>query len=113
MTEIQGRCHPKFARVRDAFAKEFADGNELGAALCAHARRASRSSISGPASRTPQRTQPLAARHARRTSTRRPRASPRSPRTGWSTRAVLDLDAPVARYWPEFAQAGKAALPVR
>ena len=25
----------------------------------------------------------------------------------------LDLDAPVARYWPEFAQAGKAGLPVR
>ena len=25
----------------------------------------------------------------------------------------LDLDAPVARYWPEFAQAGKARLPVR
>jgi CubicO group peptidase (beta-lactamase class C family) len=33
-TEIQGRCHPKFTRVRDAFAKEFADGNELGASLC-------------------------------------------------------------------------------
>jgi CubicO group peptidase (beta-lactamase class C family) len=25
----------------------------------------------------------------------------------------LDLDAPVATYWPEFAQAGKATLPVR
>ena len=25
----------------------------------------------------------------------------------------LDLDAPVARYWPEFAQAGKAHVPVR
>jgi CubicO group peptidase (beta-lactamase class C family) len=25
----------------------------------------------------------------------------------------LDLDAPVARYWPEFAQAGKERLPVR
>jgi CubicO group peptidase (beta-lactamase class C family) len=25
----------------------------------------------------------------------------------------LDLDAPVARYWPEFAQAGKAQVPVR
>src|SRR5262245_11048110 len=25
----------------------------------------------------------------------------------------VDLDAPVARYWPEFAQAGKAKLPVR
>src|SRR5262249_47248450 len=26
---------------------------------------------------------------------------------------LVDLDAPVARYWPEFAQAGKARLPVR
>src|SRR6202008_1911756 len=26
---------------------------------------------------------------------------------------AVDLDAPVARYWPEFAQAGKANLPVR
>jgi CubicO group peptidase (beta-lactamase class C family) len=26
---------------------------------------------------------------------------------------LLDLDAPVAKYWPEFAQAGKEALPVR
>jgi CubicO group peptidase (beta-lactamase class C family) len=28
-------------------------------------------------------------------------------------RGLLDLDAPVAEYWPEFAQAGKAQLPVR
>jgi CubicO group peptidase (beta-lactamase class C family) len=28
-------------------------------------------------------------------------------------RGVVDLDAPVARYWPEFAAAGKDALPVR
>jgi CubicO group peptidase (beta-lactamase class C family) len=28
-------------------------------------------------------------------------------------REQLDLDAPVATYWPEFAQAGKASLPVR
>jgi CubicO group peptidase (beta-lactamase class C family) len=26
---------------------------------------------------------------------------------------VLDLDAPIARYWPEFARAGKADIPVR
>ncbi len=26
---------------------------------------------------------------------------------------LLELDAPVARYWPEFAQAGKARIPVR
>ena len=28
-------------------------------------------------------------------------------------RGLLDVDAPVARYWPEFAQAGKENLPVR
>jgi CubicO group peptidase (beta-lactamase class C family) len=28
-------------------------------------------------------------------------------------RGQLDLDAPVARYWPEFAAAGKATMPVR
>lgn len=28
-------------------------------------------------------------------------------------RGLLDLDAPVASYWPEFAQAGKQTLPVR
>jgi CubicO group peptidase (beta-lactamase class C family) len=28
-------------------------------------------------------------------------------------RGELDIDAPVAKYWPEFAQAGKGAIPVR
>ncbi|MGK2964707.1 MAG: serine hydrolase domain-containing protein, partial [Tepidiformaceae bacterium] len=28
-------------------------------------------------------------------------------------RGLVELDAPVARYWPEFAQAGKADVPVR
>jgi len=28
-------------------------------------------------------------------------------------RGAVDLDAPVARYWPEFGQAGKAEIPVR
>src|SRR4051812_28834612 len=28
-------------------------------------------------------------------------------------RGLIDLDAPVATYWPEFAQAGKADIPVR
>ena len=30
-----------------------------------------------------------------------------------AARGALDLDAPVARYWPEFAAAGKEDLPVR
>src|SRR6266699_422672 len=30
-----------------------------------------------------------------------------------ASRGLLDLDAPVARYWPEFGQAGKEAIPVK
>jgi CubicO group peptidase (beta-lactamase class C family) len=30
-----------------------------------------------------------------------------------ASRGALDLDAPVARYWPEFAAAGKERIPVR
>ena len=31
---IEGRCDPRFERVRAAFAREFDQGNEIGAALC-------------------------------------------------------------------------------
>ena len=34
-------------------------------------------------------------------------------RTGCAEKGALDLDAPVAAYWPEFAQAGKGQIPVR
>jgi CubicO group peptidase (beta-lactamase class C family) len=32
-SEIHGDCHPLFARVKDAFARELADGNERGAGV--------------------------------------------------------------------------------
>ncbi len=35
MVEVQGRCEPRFAAVRDAFAQNFAEGLELGASFCA------------------------------------------------------------------------------
>ena len=31
--EIQGRVHPRYARVRDVFAEHFGAGRELGAAV--------------------------------------------------------------------------------
>lgn len=30
-----------------------------------------------------------------------------------ASRGLFDFDAPVAHYWPEFAQAGKEAIPVK
>lgn len=109
--EIHGTCHPKLARVKDAFAKEFADGNELGAAAAL--------TLEGElvvdlwaGHRDTARTQPFE---------RDTLVNVYSTTKGITAIALhrlvdeglVDLDAPVARYWPEFAQAGKANLPVR
>jgi CubicO group peptidase (beta-lactamase class C family) len=110
-TAIHGRCEPRFERVREVFAGHFESGDELGAALSiVHDGRV---------------VVDLWAGHADAAKTRPWRRD--SLVNVWSTtkgiaalaahRLVesrrLDLDAPVARYWPEFAEAGKAQLPVR
>jgi CubicO group peptidase (beta-lactamase class C family) len=110
-TEIQGRCHPMFTRVRDAFAKEFADGNEVGASLCLTLEGETVVDL-WAGFMDAARTQPWQ---------RDTLANVYSTTKGITAIAahrlvdegLLDLDAPVARYWPEFAQAGKQHLPVR
>jgi CubicO group peptidase (beta-lactamase class C family) len=109
--EIHGTCDPRFKRVQEVFAAHFAQGEETGASLSAvidgktvidlwagHADAArtrpwQRDSIVNVYSTTKGITALAALRLVER--------------------GQLDLDAPVARYWPEFAQAGKATLPVR
>ncbi len=108
---VHGRCEPRFQAVRRAFADILGAGTEVGAALCVCID-----------------AQPVVdvwAGHADAARTR-----PWTADTivnlysiGKAVTAVcalrlvdagaLDLDAPVARYWPEFAQAGKANVPVR
>jgi CubicO group peptidase (beta-lactamase class C family) len=110
-TQIDGKCHPKFERVREAFAQEFAAGNEVGAAVSA--------TLEGEVvvdlwagHRDSERTQPFE---------RDTLVNVYSTTKGLTAIALhrlvdegkVDLDAPVARYWPEFAQAGKEKLPVR
>jgi CubicO group peptidase (beta-lactamase class C family) len=108
---VQGECDPTFAGVRDAFAANFATGLELGASLCVE--------VDGRAVvdvwagwLDAERRQPWQ---------RDSIACVFSCTKGLAAVALLllvergavDLDAPVARYWPEFAAAGKDALPVR
>jgi CubicO group peptidase (beta-lactamase class C family) len=108
---IHGSCDPRFARVREVFVGHFASGDELGAALSVvHEGRV---------------VVDLWAGHADAAKTRPWRRDTLV--NVWSTtkgitalaahRLVeegrLDLDAPVATYWPEFAAAGKARIPVR
>jgi CubicO group peptidase (beta-lactamase class C family) len=109
--EIAGHCAPRFARVKDAFAKNFAVGNEVGASFAA--------TLNG------ELVVDLWGGHADAARTRPWRQD--SLANVWSTtkamtavcahvladRGQLDLDAPVASYWPEFAAAGKGAIPVR
>jgi CubicO group peptidase (beta-lactamase class C family) len=108
--EIGGICEPRFQRVREAFAENFSLHGEVGATVAAtvdgkpvvdlwagyadaaRTRPWTRDAIVNIASSTKGLTT-ICAHHL-------------------VDRGLLDLEAPVARYWPEFAQAGKAALPV-
>ena len=107
MTEIQGTCTPEFDAVRTAFAANFEQGNELGASACV-------------------------TRHGETVvdiwaGDRNLEGDPWERDTivnVWSTtktmaattllvladRGELDLDAPIASYWPEFAANGKDAI---
>jgi CubicO group peptidase (beta-lactamase class C family) len=111
MSTVEGSCDPAFAGVRELLARQVADGVEVGAAIAVEV--GGRLVVDLWAGHTDEaRTKPWQADTLVNV---------------WSTtktptallahllvdRGQLDLDAPVARYWPEFAAAGKEDLPVR
>jgi CubicO group peptidase (beta-lactamase class C family) len=107
---INGECDPRFSRVRDAFIQNFEERGEVGASAsivvdgrcvvdlwAGHADSAktrpwNRDTIVNVFSTT----KGLCAMCAHRL----------------ADQGKLDFDAPVAKYWPEFAQAGKGTMPV-
>jgi CubicO group peptidase (beta-lactamase class C family) len=109
--ETHGTCDSAFERVRDAFGNNFRDFPEVGASVCvsvdgktvvdlwgghadaARTRLWERDTIVCVWSTTKGMTAACAHRLA--------------------DQGLLVLDAPVAKYWPEFAQAGKENIPVR
>ena len=108
---VQGLCEPGFERVREALAETLASGSEVGAALAVYVGKSA--------------VIDLWAGHADAARTR-----PWTRDTivnlfsvGKAVGAIcalrlveaglLDLDAPVAHYWPEFAQEGKGRIKVR
>jgi CubicO group peptidase (beta-lactamase class C family) len=109
--EVHGICDARFAPVRDVLSENFRRFGEVGASLAVM--------VDG------RMVVDLWAGHADAAQTR-----PWESNTivnAWSTtkgivatcahrlvdQGKIDLDAPVAKYWPEFAQAGKAEIPVR
>ncbi len=108
---ISGRVAPGFEEVRVEFERNFAERGEIGAAVAAYVRGEKVVDLWG-GYRTPEcdlpwnedtmvvvfsTTKGLSAMTLALANSR-----------GW-----LDYDAPVARYWPEFAQNGKATITVR
>lgn len=108
---VQGHCDPRFAAVRTAFEANFRERGELGAAVAvtvggetvvdlwggwadaAHSRPWERDTLVNVWS-TAKGPTALCAHIL-------------------ADRGLLDLDAPVAAYWPEFAAAGKDQILVR
>ncbi len=110
-TQIRGTCALGYEPVREAFAANFAERDEIGASVAVV--------VAG---------QPVVNLWAGWADTARTQLWRADTLTNvWSTtkamtsvaahilvdRGELDVDAPVARYWPEFAAAGKADIPVR
>ncbi|MCF4136668.1 beta-lactamase family protein [Streptomyces sp. Tue 6430] len=109
--EVHGHCDERFAAVRTAFEENFRERGELGAAVTVTVGGETVADLwGGWADRA------------------RTRAWERDTLVNvWSTskgptalcahvladRGLLDLDAPVAAYWPEFAAAGKEGVLVR
>ena len=110
-SEIHGRVDDRFARVRAEFARNFAERGEVGASF--YTIVAGRSVVdlwggfADPAAQRPWAEDALVMVHSAT------KGAAALCAHLLASRGALDLDAPVARYWPEFAAAGKDRIPVR
>jgi len=110
-TPVQGHCDPRFGEIREIFEKSFDGDEEIGAAICFVADGETVVDLWG-GHYDAERTRPWE---------RDTLVNTYSTTKGLTAicahqlveRGLLDLDAPVAKYWPEFAAAGKGELPVR
>jgi CubicO group peptidase (beta-lactamase class C family) len=108
---VRGHCDARFAPIRDIFEKSFADGEELGAAIAFCLDGKLVVDLWG-GHRDVARTQPWTPDTLVNTySTTKGMTAICAHQLVES--GLLDLDAPVAKYWPEFAAKDKGAIPVR
>jgi len=109
--DIFGTVEPGYEPVRDAFVSNFTDYDEIGAAFSLYVR----------GQKVVDLWAGVADRRAGKPWEQNTMALVFSTTKGMTAilvhllaqRGLIDLDAPVAKYWPEFATAGKAEVPVR
>ena len=108
---VHGRCEPRFEGLRSALGEVLASGTEVGAALAVCVNKQPVVDLWGghaDAARTRPWTRDTIVNLFSVGKAITAICAHRLVEAG-----LLDLDAPVARYWPEFAQAGKDHLLVR
>ncbi|OBY92918.1 EstA family serine hydrolase [Pseudomonas sp. AU11447] len=108
---LNGHCDPRFTPVADAFSALFEDPQERGAALCVQVGGETVVDLwAGSAGKEPGQDWQADTLLNLFSCTKTFAAVAALQLVG---EGRLDLDAPVARYWPEFEQAGKQGITVR
>src|ERR1051326_6288893 len=108
---IHGSVAPGFEDVRTAFERNFAERGEIGAAVAAYWCGEKVVDLWG-GYRTPERDAPWEADTMVAVASIPKGLAPMTLSLA-NSRGWLDYDSPVAGYWPEFAQNGKADITVR
>ncbi|MFJ9902717.1 serine hydrolase domain-containing protein [Streptomyces sp. NPDC101152] len=111
MTTINGDVAPGFEPVREAFAANFAQHGDIGAALCVY--RDGRPVVDLWGGQADPDTGRPWTRDTLQLVYSATKGATATAAHLLAQRGALDLDAPVAEYWPEFAANGKADIPVR
>jgi CubicO group peptidase (beta-lactamase class C family) len=113
MVMIEGEAAPGFEPVRQAFEANFDRGesSDIGAAVCVYQRGRPMVDLWGGLA-DPTTDRPWAADTLQLVYSATKAATATAAHL-LAQRGELDLDAPVAEYWPEFAAEGKSGIPVR
>lgn len=108
---IHGTCDPRFAEVREEFERNFAERGDVGASVCVSVEGEQVVHLWGgmadPDAGTPWQEDTLTIVMSTT------KGATALCAHMLADRGLLDFDAPVARYWPEFAANGKEAITVR
>ncbi|WP_406731296.1 serine hydrolase domain-containing protein [Streptomyces sp. NBC_01794] len=111
MTTIHGEVAAGFEPVRKAFAANFSQHGDIGAAVCVYQYGRPVVDLWGGIA-DPQTGRPWT-RDTLQLVYSATKGATATAAHMLAERGALDLDAPVAKYWPEFAANGKADIPVR
>lgn len=109
--DTQGLCDPKFYAVQQEFERNFRERGEIGASVCVTVRGQIMVNLWGGTARVD--TGALWTEDTVSLVFSCTKGATAFCAHILASRGLLDLDAPVAEYWPAFAQAGKANVTVK